>query len=90
MVGDFHAANRFGVLVFGDENGKAPEKPGDPKPAEPAATSKPGEPAKTEPAKADPANKEPVKKASMIPRIKVEPRTPTEMMKAAESVRQPE
>jgi hypothetical protein len=37
MVGDFHALEKFGILVFGDEKGKAPTV---------AATPPSGEPAK--------------------------------------------
>jgi hypothetical protein len=74
MVGDFHALDKFGVLVFGDDKGHAPnaaapakgEVPGTKKaetPAKPDATKK-GEPAKKE---------EPAKKAA----------TPAENVKGA-------
>jgi len=36
MVGDFHALDKFGVLVFGDDKGHAPNAAGDKKGAEPA------------------------------------------------------
>jgi hypothetical protein len=48
MVGDFHALDKFGVLVFGDEKGQAPgvklEAPKAPTVAAPATAPSPGEP----------------------------------------------
>ena len=58
LVGDFHKLDRFGTLVFGDEEGKAPEA----KKEEPAKE----EPAKEEPAKEEPAREEPAKEEAKI------------------------
>jgi hypothetical protein len=65
MVGDFHALDRFGTLVFGDEKGQAPQKAGEAKgeakKGEAPATKK-TEAGKEEPkkdAKAEPKKGEP-------------------------------
>ena len=47
MVGDFHAANRFGLIAFGDESGKVPgdaAKPAAKTDAPPAENAKPAPP----------------------------------------------
>jgi len=62
MVGDFHALDRFGSLIFGDEKGQAPLASGKPesKPAEPAKTEAPAPKPAQAPAKAE-APKPPAK-----------------------------
>jgi hypothetical protein len=40
LIGDFHKLDRFGQLVFGDEEGKAPEKKAEPKKEEKKAEAK--------------------------------------------------
>jgi hypothetical protein len=59
LVGDFHKLDRFGLLVFGDFSGKAPEpaadKPGEPKADEKKAEEKnPDEKKALAPARRDP------------------------------------
>lgn len=67
MVGDFHALDKFGILVFGDDKGKAPnaaapagETPG--KKADATAPAKKDEMAKKDDAKKDASKKDEPKK----------------------------
>jgi hypothetical protein len=91
MVGDFHALDKFGVLVFGDEKGKAPNATpvaGDKKGADatkkadatPAAGEKKGEPAKKGDAKKDAKKEEAPKKDTAkeeaAQRVKAAAKTP--------------
>src|SRR6185312_16002281 len=69
MVGDFHALDKFGVLVFGDDKGRAPNAAGEKKGAEPGkkaeatpATEGGKKGAATTPEKKDDAKKEAAKK----------------------------
>ena len=62
MVGDFHALDKFGVLVFGDDKGHAPNAAapakGEPKKAEATTPEKKGEEKKSEAAKKEEPKKE--------------------------------
>ena len=74
MVGDFHALDKFGVLVFGDEKAHAPNA------AAPAGKGEPAKKAETAPGKGEPAKKEePAKKDEK----KAEENTPGKNVKAA-------
>jgi len=74
MVGDFHALDKFGVLVFGDDKGHAPNA------AAPAGKGEPAKKAETAPGKGEPAKKEePAKKDEK----KAEENTPGKNVKAA-------
>jgi hypothetical protein len=58
MVGDFHALDKFGVLVFGDEKAHAPNATAPAGKGEPAKKAETATPAKGEEKKAEPAKKE--------------------------------
>ncbi len=66
MVGDFHALDRFGTLVFGDEKGQAPGVTAPPKVDKPVAKSDTGKNEEKAPAKEEKKEEKPAPKTMKL------------------------